>query len=147
MSERINYQEREETPLSSTNLRIFKMLECINSDYITFILGFISSIVINDFYGIFNLKVSEDRLNFYFMLAECILLAVTTAILLAFSIDFAKMQRELALHRTTDARQNYFREKMIGTRTTRFTGRLVLICVLSIFTLALNIVKFCIINI
>ena len=122
------------------------MLESIDSDYITFILGFISSIVINDFYGIFNLKVSDDILNFWFMLAECVLLAATTAILLVFSIDFSKMQKELSLHKTADARRNYFREKMLGQRTAVFSRRLVLICVLAVITVAMNIVKFCIVN-
>lgn len=133
-------------PLSKAEHLTFNMLENIDSDYITFILGFISSIVINDFYSIFNSRVKDDILNFKFLLAECIGLTFITVVLLNFAVEFSKMQKELLPHKTPEARRNYFQEKMVGDKTKRFKNRLLGICIASAIVIALNVFKFICLN-
>lgn len=141
-----NYSYQDKLSLSKTNRVIFEMLENIDSDYITFILGFISSIVINDFYSFFNLHIKDDVLNFWFMLMECIGLTIATVVLLNFTVGFSKIQKELLPHKTLEARKNYFQEKIVGVKTKKFANRLIIICIVSLVVLTLNVVKFICLN-
>ena len=142
-----NYCCQNQSSLSKTNQVIFEMIENIDSDYITFILGFISSIVINDFYSIFNTHVKEDILNFCFMLMECIGLTFVTIVLLNFTVGFSRMQKELLPHKTLEARKNFFQDKIVGVKTKKFTSRLIIICIVSLVVFALNVVKFICLNV
>ena len=59
MTEQLNYAEQKKSQLTKRNRWAFEILENIDGDYVTFILGFVSSIVINDFCEIFNLNIKE----------------------------------------------------------------------------------------
>lgn len=141
-----NLNTYQTKPLSNKELRMFQMSENIDSDYITFILGFISSIVINDFYSIFGLCVKEDVLTFCFTLLDCGLLTFVTVMLLRFAVEFANMQKELLPYKTVEARQDYFQEKMAGDRATKLSKKLFWICTFSALVLLLNIAKFICVN-
>lgn len=141
-----NIDTYQNTPLSSKEPFIFKMSENIDSDYITFILGFISSILINDVYSIVSLRVKEDAVNFWFTLLDFVLLTFVTIMLLTFAVGFSKIQKELSPHKTVEARRNYFQEKLAGDLAAKLSKKLLCICIFSPIVLLLNITKFICVN-
>ena len=145
-TEEIQFSRQTETSLQSKHLFAFKMLENIDSDYITFILGFISSVVINDYYSIFGLQVKGNPLIFWLMFAECVFLTAANVMLLSFAVNFSKMQKELLPHRTVEARQNYFKDKMLGRRTKKLLIKMLLISICIVLSVLLNVFKFVWIN-
>lgn len=143
----IKQKEKQENRFGKLrHLLIFNMCESIDKDYITFTLGFISSIVINDFYNIFNCRINDDAVNFYFMITNCIIFTFFTILLLWFSVEFSKAQDKLSAFKTKDARSDYFQEKMLDYESNKLWLILCWIMFLFLSVVLLNIIRFICIN-
>ena len=86
---------------------VWTMLENLDNDYITFLLGFVSSIVITEFYELFNYQVSKSVVCFIIMTCNVLVLTVSTLMLLHFTISFANTKKTLEPYCTSVARLNY----------------------------------------
>ena len=123
---------------------VWNMLENIDNDYMTFLLGFVSSIVITEYYEIFQCKISESLLNFGIMTSNIVVLSLATWMLLNFTITFAGIKKMLESYRTPEARVNYVLANWatIGVKLKKLKSELYWTILLIFIDLGINIFKF-----
>ena len=86
---------------------LMKAVDKLDSDYLSFILGFVSSIVIEDIYTLFGMNIAADYTLFTLKLSNTVLVTAACMLLLKFSIGFSGLQKQLSSSKTVRARENY----------------------------------------
>ena len=141
-------KQPDSSTILAKNKLVWNMLENLDNDYITFLLGFVSSIVITEFYELFKYEISDSAVVFIIMVSNAILLTLATLMLLHFTISFAGAKKMFEPYRTSEARLNYAIANWanLSLRLKKMKNELYGTVVLLAFDLAVNIFKFIWIN-
>lgn len=91
---------------------VMKSVDKLDSEYLSFILGFVSSIVIEEIYSIFSVNVADDYTLFTLKVANTLLVTAACILLLKFSVSFSSLQKQLSGFKTARARENYIADNI-----------------------------------
>lgn len=112
----VRIEEEEELPqkveFKGVKGFVMKAVDKLDSEYLSFILGFISSIVIEEIYSIFSVNVAEDYTLFTLKVANTVLVTAACILLLRFSVSFSGLQKQLSGFKTARARENYIADNI-----------------------------------
>ena len=104
IEEQLSETNREEfRSLKTGEKKLLASLQTIKSEYIAFILGFISAIVIDEVMAVFRIKVAEDVLGFIVSLCNILFFGLGSFCFLRFSADFSALQTDFDSKRTKTA--------------------------------------------
>lgn len=86
--------------------RTWKIATRLNGDFLTFLSGFISSIVITELYELFK-YVIESEIEFLLMLLSVAFISASTFFLIKLTLTLASLQKKLSPFATLTAKTSY----------------------------------------
>ena len=144
---------KEKSPLKYASLREMDFItlfcvEHIDSEYFTFLLGFLSSMAIEDIHTFFDTTIRDDLYGFYILIGNIILLSAICVVCLRFIIKFSDFQKRVLSHMTTIAQYNYVLENFEKCKKSLegLSRHLCLILIFLLLLVALNTAKFLFVN-
>lgn len=135
--------------MTKSEKKIVGYLEVVKSDYIAFIFGFFSAIVVEEFLGIFRKRVLENVWDFSLTICNLLLMGIACFFFLRLSAAFSELQSAFDAKKTRAAGYNALLTRFEETRKSigSILRDLKRILLSSLLALALNIAYFIFINI
>lgn len=127
---------------------VLSMVNKVDREFFSFILGFVSSLVFENLYGMFNSPVTDG----YLFLFQCISSAFIVAVcilMFSFNLQFINFQKKISTNNITDtARKNYIIRNLDSSKkiVVSLSVKFALIIIFILLDLITIILKFIYLN-